>query len=38
MQSLFLVNFSLLVFVLTTVVKTPEGIVIGFRNFAWAPN
>ena len=22
----------------TTVIKTPQGVVIGFPNFAWAPN
>jgi hypothetical protein len=34
-RPLFLVNLSLLV--LTTVVKTTEGCVIGFQNCAWAP-
>ena len=28
----------LVVGVVTTVIKTPEGVVVGFPNFAWAPN
>ena len=31
---LFLLSFSLL----TWVTKSPEGLVVGFLNFAWAPN
>ena len=28
---------SLLVVVVVGVIKTPEGVVLGFQNFAWAP-
>ena len=34
----FLVNFPLNLTLLATLTKIPEGVVIGFRNFACAPN
>ena len=36
-RPLFLV-INLLTLTLATVVNIPEGVVVGFRNFAWAPN
>ena len=32
------VSSSCYLVVVTTVIKTPEGVVVGFPNFAWAPN
>jgi hypothetical protein len=31
-------NFFLVLVILTAVVKIPEGVVVGFQIFAWAPN
>ena len=31
-------NFSFLLFFLIPIFKTPEGVVVGFQIFAWAPN
>ena len=37
MWPLFLVIIPLVLLLVTTVVKIPEGVVVGFQIFAWAP-